>query len=65
MSTHIRDRDLLKSLNYQFKIRFSRKYKTLEKSLMKRELNFKVFCQQNVTYSPFELNDNVLKDKKK
>lgn len=65
VSTHIRDRDLLKSLNYQFKIRFSRKYKTLEKSLMKRELNFKVFCQQNVTYSPFELNDNVLKDKKK
>lgn len=62
---HVRNRDLFKTLTYQYKMRFSSEYKTMESLLHEREENFKLFCDDNISYAPFSISSATLKSEEK
>lgn len=63
ITMHFKRKDLFETLGYQLKMRFDKKIKLFENEISKREENFKLFCNQNITYSKIELTDDVLNNK--
>jgi len=62
IKSHLKNRDLISTLGYQFKMRFIKRYKALESQLGKREEVFKKFCELNISYSKYRINTNMIEN---
>lgn len=62
---HLRDGNLISTLNYQIKMRFLKEYKILELNLQNREKTFEKFCDENIKYSEFQLDINSANNNEK
>lgn len=60
---HFKNRDLLRTLIYQVRMKFDKKTKLFENEISKRKNNFKPFCDENINYSKYKLTDDILNDK--
>lgn len=60
---HFKNRDLVRTLTYQVRMKFDKKTKLFENEISKRKNNFKPFCDENINYSKYKLTDDILNDK--